>query len=880
MSTKRLSIALVVFGLFSGPIAAEEAYHVVKVWPEMPIGWHFYGPRAVATDKAGNVYVCDAGNYLIKKFDSKGRLLLQWGSPGEGDGQFGSPWSVKLDSSGSVLVVDPKNKRIQKFTPQGQFVAMLERKAPGVEKFETPIDVAVGPWGNVFVIAWGKANGTESQDPVRVEKYSPKGEFIAQWGKVGTGDGQFVHPLGIAVDALGKVYIADGWNQCIQKFTSDGKLLLKWGSWGEGDGHFRSPLSIALDKVGDVYVLDRSSVQKFTSEGKFLARWTIDLTARQITVDVQGNVYVPDLRGKVAKFDSNWHLVEEWGIAGGEGQFMEPQGIAVDGSGNVYVTETQRNRVQKFDSRGKFLSSWSYPPGVGGTNFWDAIARAMTTDASGDVYVLAYSVQKFSANGKLLAKWGEEGKGDGQFHGADSIATDGFGNIYVADTLNHRVQKLTPQGKVVANWGTEGTGDGQFKQPKCVTVDQSGNILVADKINDTLNRIQEFDSQGKFITKWTVPCQIMAIDIFGNSYGPLRGAPATTIAKYNRDGNRVTGWGNWDSDDSKLGGIGGIFVDATECVYVADETNNCITKFNSTGEFVRAWPIAKPDLEGSFYSSHLAKITVDSSGNMYVAEDSYTWIRKVTPDGKVAAKFQMEPPAAEGEFFAPRGVAVDSRGCVYIADLYPNNWRVQKFSPAGAFIRQWAEREEVQLPAFYDYRNEPPSVAVDDKGNTYIAVMEGKDHFICVSDANGRSIKRWGSKGIGDGQFDSPEGIAVDKSGNVYVCDRQNCRIQKFDSDGRFLAKWGKEGSDDGEFHFPAAVAIDKEGNVYVADTDNHRIQKFTAEGKFLTEWGEFGEASGQLNVPLGIAVDASGNVFVSDSHNHRIQKFAPVRSR
>ncbi|UCC97990.1 MAG: 6-bladed beta-propeller, partial [Phycisphaerales bacterium] len=867
MIAKKPLIILATLGLLSSSSATSQKYRVIKVWPEVPIGWHFYGPRAVATDRTGNVYVCDAGNYLIKKFDSQGRLLLQWGSPGEGDGQFGSPWRVKLDSSGNVFVVDPKNKRIQKFTPQGQFIAMLERRAPGVEKFETPIDVSVGPWGNVFVIAWGKANGTESRDPVRVEKYSPKGEFIAQWGKVGTGDGQFVHPLGIAVDALGKVYIADGWNQCIQKFTSDGKLLLKWGSWGEGDGQFRSPLSIALDKVGDVYVLDRSSVQKFTSEGKFLARWTIDLTAGQITVDVQGNVYVPDLRGKVAKFDPNWDLVEEWGIAGGEGQFMEPQGIAVDDNGNMYVTETQRNRVQKFDSRGKFLSSWSYPPGVGGTNFWDAIARAITTDTSGDVYVLAYSVQKFSANGKLLAKWGEEGKGDGQFHGADSIATDGFGNIYVADTLNHRVQKLTAQGKFVANWGTEGIGDGQFKQPKCVTIDQSGNVLVADKINDALNRIQKFDAQGKFISKWTVPCQVMALDQSGNSYGLRKGAAEDGIEKYDCDGNRIANWGHWDSANGKLGQVGGMFVDITGGVYVTDTSSGCIKKFNSTGEFVRAWPIAKTDLERSFYSSHLAKITVDSSGNIYVAEDSYTWIRKVTPDGEVAAKFQMEPPAAEGEFYAPRGVAVDSRGCVHIADLYPNNWRVQKFSPAGAFIRQWAEREKIQLPAFYDYSNEPPSVAVDNKGNAYVTVMEGGDHFICVSDPNGRLIRKWGSKGIGDGQFDSPEGIAVDGSGHVYVCDRQNSRIQKFDSDGKFLTKWGKEGSGEGEFHFPAAVAVDEEGNVFVADSDNHRVQKFTEDGQFLTEWGEFGEEPGQLRVPLGIAVDASGNVYVSDSH-------------
>ncbi len=85
----------------------------------------------------------------------------------------------------------------------------------------------------------------------------------------------------------------------------------------------------------------------------------------------------------------------------------------------------------------------------------------------------------------------------------------------------------------------------------------------------------------------------------------------------------------------------------------------------------------------------------------------------------------------------------------------------------------------------------------------------------------------WGSWGSGDGQFISPAGVAVDSSGNVYVADTGNHRIQKFTSDGHFVTKCGVEGSGDGQFRNPADVAVDSSGNVYVADTGNHRIQKF-----------------------------------------------------
>ncbi|MBI5421096.1 MAG: DUF2341 domain-containing protein, partial [Parcubacteria group bacterium] len=174
-------------------------------------------------------------------------------------------------------------------------------------------------------------------------------------------------------------------------------------------------------------------------------------------------------------------------------------------------------------------------------------------------------------------------------------------------------------------------------------------------------------------------------------------------------------------------------------------------------------------------------------------------------------------------------------------------------------------------------------------------------------------IAYWGSNGSGNGQFDGGSGIATDSSGNVYVADGGNNRIQKFDSSGNYLTQWptqgplgvasdssdniyvaeygtdlvkkfsssgtllltwGSTGNGDGQFNGPSGIAVDTSGNVYVTDIWNYRVQKFNSSGGYVTKWGSYGSSTSQFARPMGIAVDTSGNVFVSEQDNARIQKF------
>jgi len=132
----------------------------------------------------------------------------------------------------------------------------------------------------------------------------------------------------------------------------------------------------------------------------------------------------------------------------------------------------------------------------------------------------------------------------------------------------------------------------------------------------------------------------------------------------------------------------------------------------------------------------------------------------------------------------------------------------------------------------------------------------------------------WGSMGMADGNFSSPEGIAIDSSDNIYIVDKSNNRIQIFDTDGTFIRKI--ETSEMVNM-WMYDVAVDSDGTLFVTDTDYDRIVQFDSYGNYVTQWGTVGSEDGQFITPWGIALDSTGNIFVVDNGNNRVQKFSKV---
>jgi sugar lactone lactonase YvrE len=161
----------------------------------------------------------------------------------------------------------------------------------------------------------------------------------------------------------------------------------------------------------------------------------------------------------------------------------------------------------------------------------------------------------------------------------------------------------------------------------------------------------------------------------------------------------------------------------------------------------------------------------------------------------------------------------------------------------------------------------PGDVAIDASGNVWVA--DTYNSRIEEFTANGEFIRKFGSEGSGNGQLRSPASLTIDASGNVWVADTGNSRVQEFSTKGELIGQLGSEGSEEGQLSYPSAIALDTSGNVWVADTYNNRIEEFSEAGELIRQFGE-----GQLNSPLDIALDSSGNVWVADTYNSRIEEF------
>ena len=178
----------------------------------------------------------------------------------------------------------------------------------------------------------------------------------------------------------------------------------------------------------------------------------------------------------------------------------------------------------------------------------------------------------------------------------------------------------------------------------------------------------------------------------------------------------------------------------------------------------------------------------------------------------------------------------------------------------------------------------PRGVAVDGSGNIYVA--DSGNHRVQVynsSRVHQATLGVTGVSGSDNAHFDYPYGVAIDSSGNVYVANGENNRVQKCTVVGTggtctlFAGVTGEWGDDFDHFSVPRDVAVDGQGRIYVADIHNQRVQVFDSSGAYLTTvGGEWGTNIGQLREPAAVDVDAQGNVYVAENRNHRIQKFAP----
>ncbi|MDE1770423.1 MAG: 6-bladed beta-propeller [Thaumarchaeota archaeon] len=598
-------------------------------------------------------------------------------------------------------------------------------------------------------------------------------------------------------------------------------------------------------------------------------------TPQGIAVDSYGNIYVADRdNARIDKFDSKGNFLSIIGGTGGsaDGQLLGPEAVAVDKSGNIYVVESNNARIDKFDSAGNFILKFGSKGNDEG-QFNDPWGIAV--DDSGNIFVadLFKPIQKFDSSGNFISTIGK-----GMIDGATSIALDKSGNLYALDNGNPQVVEFSNDGTFIKEWGSycnlfhnvgcvdpDGSGpfangDGQFQDPNGIAIDASGNVYLTDTGN---NRVEVFDSSGYF------------------------------IYKFGENGN-----GNAQFSD-----VMGIAVDNSGSLYVVDQNNHRVEAFNITyGNMTSApnkvltsptmYPSAPPPTIPSIPAGYVSSfgsggskngqfsmpqgIAVDSSGSLYVTDLNNDRVEKFDSNGNYISTIGSHG-SADGQFSTPTGVALDKSGNVYVSDI--DNYRIEKFDPAGNFVLKFGT-SGIKPGQF----NSLQGVAVDDAGNMYVADLTNS---IQKFDPLGNFVMK-----IGHDKLNGVSDVAVDKSGDVYIVDSGNSQIAEYSSNGTLITKWGSycdmsstrgcidpDGSGpfaigDGQFQDPTRIAIDGSGKIYVTDQDNDRIQIFDSSGHFLYKFGSSGSDSGQFANPVGIAVDSFGNIYVADQNNARVQVF------
>jgi tripartite motif-containing protein 71 len=563
-----------------------------------------------------------------------------------------------------------------------------------------------------------------------------------------------------------------------------------------GPGHAEIyPGGVTVDAAGVVYVADTGNdqIKAYWPNGD--VKWTVGRRGPRAldTFDnprdiayLAGKLYVADLGNKrVVVLDSATGApINAWSTV-----FPSPIGISagVDGSGNpiILVTQDVKNQVAEYRPDGT-ATGRTFGTGTAGSGNGQLRApRDAATDSSGHVYVVDYGndrIAKFTAAGTWSLNWGSGGGHPGEFRRPYGVDLDVNNNVYVADSTNHRIQVFTSAGAYQAQFGTDGTGGGQFTMLR--------RVAVAPGVSNPA---------------------IYGADLWGYKVDRILQSAGFAFT-YDRT------FGGIPPADGMFNEPSGVYVDASH-IYVADSVNQRMQRFDATtlayqmkwGE--RGWG---GDLLGFNWPRDISLST--ATNTVWVADTKNGRLVEFDPNGVATGRTCGSIGSAPGSFNRPYAVATYGTS-VIVADS--SNNRVQRWDMSGT----WTTCPLTALMWTTTIANSnPQDVTVN--GSSVIVTDTRHNQLIRLDINSGAQI---GSP-LGVGSLHSPEGVAVDGAGNIWVGDRAYNRVVELTSAGVFVQALGKLGSAHGQFNHPTHVAVFG-SKLYVCDVWNDRVEVYDLNG-------------------------------------------------
>jgi trimeric autotransporter adhesin len=621
---------------------------------------------AATVDQAGNVFAADEGNNFIVKVTPAGVLTIVAGTGvagTTGDGGLATaamitgPGAVALDSSGNLYFTD--GNRVREVTQDGIIHTVAGNGSsvyygsgdggPAIYAYiNDPHSLAFDGGGNLYIA-----------DNSGIRKVDTSGiitTVVNAYAAQSSG-AQLGIPSGIALDSKATLYISDYWNYRVWKADASGNLTAvagngQYGSSGDGgpatSAELQWPEYISVDPTGVLYLGDLHRIRKVTPDG---AISTIAQLNGQSLVgtDLSENFYVGALAdigvagsGQLFKLSPSGAITLVAGSGAqnyyGDGgpatsaQLREPNGLALDQAGNLYLADSGNSRVRLVTPNGIISTIAGTTSGFSGdgglaVNAQLGSPQGLVLDGSGNLYIADgpnHRIRMITPDGIIntVAGTGQPGfSGDGglataaELNWPTGLAMDSAGYLYVADTLNYRVRKIAPDGTITTAAGTGQagfSGDGglavgaQMESPSAVAVDSAGNLFIVD--SEVWNGVGFSNQRVRVV----------------NSSGIITTFAGNGIGGYSGDGGPAI--------NAELCYPQGIAVDAAGNVYILDSGNDAVRKVSLDGTIttVNLNSSVYLNLSVHDYLKSAGMIAVDSAGSLYVSDYWENLVLKVT----------------------------------------------------------------------------------------------------------------------------------------------------------------------------------------------------------------------------------------------------------